>query len=194
MVVYDMKPQADGRWVWLFAKNGLALPANSVDEPSFFNAHPKIEVERNPETSPAHGAAKLADLTNLNYQVHLVFSQRAREILGPHLAGLGLWIELVFDEAPYWLFWITNVVDALDELRSEIKRFPDGGVMRIARYAFRPENVAGQWLFTLPQRPGSNRLVTQALVDLAKKHQLTGFEFQPLWSSDAAQPVPATGR
>jgi hypothetical protein len=184
MEIYDMHAESDRKWVWFFTKNNLALPPHPWEEEAFFNAHPKIAIDRNTEATPRGSSAKLADYSDLNYNGYPIFSERARRIFGPHIDGLGRWIELEYDEAPYWLFWITNVVDALDGEQSELKRFADGKVMRIVSYAFKPAEVRDQWLFTLPQRRGSNRLVTQRFIDLVHQHQLTGFLFQRLWSSE----------
>lgn len=184
MKIYDMDPESDHKWAWFFAKNNLALPHHPWEEEAFFNQHPKIAIDRNPESTPRGSSAKLADYSDLNYSVHPIFSGRARQILGPHIDGLGRWIELECDEAPYWLFWITNVVDAMDEEKSELKRFADGRVLRIVRMSLKPDKVQDQWLFTLPQRQGSNRLVTQRFVDLVQQQGLTGFAFKPVWSDE----------
>ncbi|MCY7315097.1 MAG: hypothetical protein LH480_05605 [Rubrivivax sp.] len=112
---------------------------------------------------------------------------REQWLLTVALSQLGHGSRLTSEQDPtYWLFYITNVVDALDEEQSELVRFRDGGVMRIASYTFKPEAVRDQWLFTLPQRPGCNRCVTDRFVDLVREHQLTGFGFKLLWSDELA--------
>lgn len=190
MNVYGMgieSGESGERWVRFYTRNKLALPDIVSEEPAFFAAHPRIAVMRNNKNIPRGIKQKLGDYSNLSNDVHPVFSDRARRLLAPHLEGLGQWIELTSEHDPtYWLFYITNIVDALDEPRSELLRFKDGGVMRIARYAFRPEAVRDQWLFTLPQRPGCNRCVTDRFVDLVRRHGLTGFEFTLLWSDEGA--------
>jgi hypothetical protein len=187
MNVYDLQP--DGReerqWVLFYTKHKLAMPRLYKDCAAFFDAHPRIAVDRNTDSTPRGSSAKLADYSDLSHDRHPVFSDRAKQIFAPHLQGLGRWIELEYDEAPYWLFFVTHIVDALNEEKSEILRFSDGKrVMRIASYAFKPEAVANQFLFTLPQQPGGDRLVTDAFIDLVRQHRLTGFWFQRLWCSD----------
>ena len=86
-----------------------------------------------------HAARRPSSLSysNLSHDVHPVFSERAKRLLERRLEGLGRWIELVYDEAPYWLFFITNVVDALDESKSEIAYFTNSTkVLGIDSYAF----------------------------------------------------------
>jgi hypothetical protein len=105
--------------------------------------------------------------------------------VGPYIGPLGQWLPLECEEALYWLFNITNVVDALDVGKSKLLYFDDGQVMRIAEFAFYSEQIKSQLLFKTPQCAGSNNLVTQDFVDLVYQHQLTGFDFKLLWSSEA---------
>ena len=187
MNVYDLQPDsAERKWVRFFTANNLAMPSNPWEEEAFFDAHSRIPIDRNTDSTPRGSKAKLADYSNVNHNVHPVFSVRAKRLLEQHLEGAGRWIELVYDEAPYWLFFITNVVDALDESKSEIAYFTNSTkVLGIDSYAFITAKVQGQFLFTLPQRIRANRLVTDAFIDLVHEHRLTGFMFQRLWSSDS---------
>jgi hypothetical protein len=191
--VYDMDIEgfAEPAWVRFHTQHNLITLMHPDQEPAFFATHPRIEVDRNTDFTPRESDARFGDYSNLNHNVHPVFSQRAKDLLTPHLQGLGQWIELVSDEAPYWLFFISHVVDALDVPNSKILYFPStpGKVMRIARYAFHPDAVRDQWLFTLPQMVRSHRLVTDRFVDFVRAHGLTGFEFRLLWSEEQG-PVP----
>jgi hypothetical protein len=185
--VYDMDmDKEEKKWVSFYTKHNLAMPSSAAERPAFFDAHPRIEIDRSDYT-PRGSKAKLADYSNVNHNVHPVFSQRAKDILSDRLHGLGRWIELVSDEAPYWLFYVTNVVDALDEPASKVIYFDDdvpNKVLRIAQHVFRPERVQGQFLFTLPQKKGYHRLVTDDFINVVREHRLTGFRFEFLWSSE----------
>jgi hypothetical protein len=187
MNIYEMQTESgepSDKWVNFYTRHKLALPYMPNDRSAFFAAHPRIEVMRNNENIPRGTKQQLGDYSNVNHNIHPVFSDRAKQLLAPHLQGLGQWIELVSEQDPtYWLFYITNVLDALDVEKSELKRFSDGGVMRIVSYVFKPEAVRDQMLFTLPQRPGTNRCVTDRFVEIAKANGLTGVEFKLLWSS-----------
>jgi hypothetical protein len=183
MNVYDMRAyRKDATWAVFCFKGGITVPLGWCNHETFFNAHPRIAIERDLEYRSKK--SRLPDFTD--YGGHCIFSERARAVFASKLEGLGRWIELDFDEAPYFLFFLTNIVDTLDEGKSEIVRFTNSEkVMDIDRYAFLPEKIRGQFLFTLPQRVRSNRLVTDDFVDLVRQHQLTGFSFLPLWSSQA---------
>jgi hypothetical protein len=196
MNVYDMgseSGEAGDKWVHFYTRHKVAMPGLSWERSAFFAAHPRIEVMRNNQNIPRGTKQQLGDYSNLSHDVHPVFSDRAKQALAPHLQGLGQWIELVPDYDPtYWLFYITKVIDALDVEKSEVVYFPStpGKVMAIDRFVFKPEAVQDQLLFTLLQRPGSNRCVTDRFVELARQHGLTGLEFKLLWSSDSKQKQP----
>ena len=178
----DMEPE--GRWVKLEGANGLRTFMHPSEEQAFFAAHPRIAVQRDQEASRKGSKAKLADMTRLGAFPYPVFSERAKALFEPHLAGIGQWIPLDFDEAPYWLFWLNKVRDALDAAASDIRHFPDGsGILSIERPTFRIEAVSGLFMWTTTQNPGSLICVTDEALDLVREHRLTGFRFDLLWSS-----------
>jgi hypothetical protein len=189
MNVYDLWMDSSDQWVRFFTLDNLALPQYK-DSRAFFDAQPLVRIDRNTEATPRGSKARLGDYSNVGYAPYPCFSARAKKLLGPHIDGLGQWLALECDEAPYWLFNITHVFDALDEQHSELAHFTDGGVMAIDSFVFRPERLRGQLMFKVPQCPAMYRLVTQDFVDLVREHQLTGFMFKQLWSSETG-PVSA---
>jgi hypothetical protein len=182
--IYKLELDGTGAWVLFFSANNVVTPPYRESR-AFFAGQPRIKIDRNTEATPKKSKAKLGDFTNVNYDPYPCFSQRAKDILGPHIDPLGQWLPLECEEAPYWLFNITNVVDALEVEKSKLAYFRDGGVMAIDEFAFHPEQIKDQLLFKTPQCSGSNNLVTQDFVDLVYQHQLTGFVFKLLWSSEA---------
>ncbi len=133
----------------------------------------------------------MADLTTVNSEPILVFSARAREVLSPHIDALGQWFELRCDEAPYFLFNLTRVVDVLDQQRCVFSYYSDGGIMHIKEFAFHPELVKDELLFKVPQRRGSFNLATDRFKGLVEQHGLTGFRFDKVWSDELQIVVPA---
>jgi hypothetical protein len=114
----------------------------------------------------------------------MVLSRRALDVLLPHIGNLGQVLPLAFDEAEYAFFNVTNVVDALDEAKSELKYFSDGGFHRVLRYAFKPEAVRDQLLFKIPQQPSGFSFVTDRFVEIARANGLTGFGFEKKWTDE----------
>jgi hypothetical protein len=183
MNIYELDSSCGGKWVWFFTAEGPVTP-DSFGRKAFFELRPRIRIDRNTESSPRGSKAVLADFSNLNYAPEPCFSARAKQLLGQHIDGLGQWLALECDEAPYFLFNVTHTVDALDEENSEVIRFSDGKVMRVAQFVFHPAKLRGQLLFQVPQCLGSPNLVTQDFVDLVHQHGLTGFSFRLVWSEE----------
>jgi hypothetical protein len=182
MNVYDLSKsgEPEGKWVSLQPRNGLKTLLRFDEEAAFFEANPRIAVERH-EDFPAR--AKLPDITHLT-AFHLpVFSEHAKAVFEPHLQRLGQWIPLDFDEMPYWLFWLTEVQDVLDLDVSRIEHFRSGKVMRIARAAFKPEVAQAPFMWHVPQQPSQFVCVTDTALELVREHRLTGFCFELLWNS-----------
>jgi hypothetical protein len=120
------------------------------------------------------------DFTNL--AAIPAFSARAQEALGGLLREHGELLEL--DGADFSLLNVTSAPDALDEERSEVKRFRSSGrILRVIRYALRAELLSGIPIFKLPQQPRSRVYVTDAFVDRVKDAGLVGFDFsEVVWS------------
>ena len=184
MNIYELKASSDDKWIWFFTVEGPLRPPHSGDQRAFFDSQPCIRIDRNTEKSPRSSSAVLADFSSVDYGSPPCFSARAKAALQPHIDDLGQWLALDCAEAPYWLFNVTCTVDALNEAESELIRFDDGRVMRIAQFTFHPKKLEGQLLFQVSQSPGFPNLVTQDFVDLVHKHRLTGFSFRLLWSEE----------
>jgi hypothetical protein len=182
MNIYDLRKsnEPENKWVSLQGKKGLGVSVNFYQQAEFFKAHPRVAVERH-EDYPVR--AKLPDLTDMS-PFHLpVLNQRAKAVFEPHLQGLGQWIPLDFDEAPYWLFWLTEVRDLLDPKLSVVDHYPDGKVRRIERAAFKPEVAQAPFMWHVPQQPSQFVCVTDSALELVREHKLTGFSFELLWNS-----------
>lgn len=184
MKVYELKANSDDMWIWFYTVDGPTTPLYSGETQGFFESQPRIRIDRNTRKSPRGSRAVLPDLSCLDSGSEPCFSERAKNILGPHIDGLGQWLALGCDEAPYWLFNVTNIVDALDEANSELVRFSSGRIMEIAQFTFYPTKLQGHLFFHVPQGPGGPNLVTQDFVDLVHEHGLTGFSFRLLWSEE----------
>ena len=102
-----------------------------------------------------------------------VFTTEAYEALRPVLDGRGEVLPLNITDAPpdAVAFNPTRVVDALDEQRSDIKRFSSGRVMRIARPVFIPDRVRDETIFKVTTYPRA-LYVTDAFVRAAEAGRL----------------------
>jgi uncharacterized protein DUF1629 len=107
-----------------------------------------------------------------------VFTERAAALLEPLLSGNGELLPLVCDEGSYFAYNVTTVLDALDEEKSSMIRFPSGRIMNITRHEFFPEKVTSP-IFKIPQTPLMNVFVTEEFQAAVSKHDLKGFNFKP---------------
>lgn len=83
-------------------------------------------------------------------------------------------------QEPLTLVNVLQVVDALDEDGSDIKRFASSGrIMAVNRYVFRPQAVPSDGLFRVPQSPG-RMFCTQVTADVLRD-RLSGLDLQPVW-------------
>jgi hypothetical protein len=86
------------------------------------------------------------------------------------------------------LFNATTELDALDEDRSEIIRYHDGGIMAIERYVLRRETIGNALIFKLPYR-ASSLYVQAPFAEQISAMALSGIGFKLIWS-DEIDPVP----
>jgi hypothetical protein len=111
-----------------------------------------------------------------------VFSSRAVDVLRPMLEAAGEILPLDCPGRRYFAFNVTRVVDALDESRSILKRFSDGGVMRIVEPHFKREALEDAHIFKVSQLR-TVVFVDDAFVERVLNAELKGFLFEKVWTS-----------
>ena len=81
---------------------------------------------------------------------------------------------------------VLRVVNALDEERSSVIRFPSSNrIMRVTRPCFKEHVIRGLDMFRLPFR-ASPTYVSQGFVNAVSKAKLVGLDFRRVWPSAAA--------
>jgi len=111
-----------------------------------------------------------------------VFSRRAVEALKDVLTANGEILPLDCPEGDYLAYNTRKIVDALDEGRSALKRFKDGGVMHVVHYEFHPSRLDEVSIFKIPQTVRSRTYVTDEFVRRVREAGLAGFNFVPVWA------------
>jgi hypothetical protein len=110
------------------------------------------------------------------------FSHRAVDALLDLLVPSGELLPLSGDASGLFVYNVTRVVDALDEERSTLVRFPSSNrVMWVIKHAFHPERVNGETIFKVPQIRGAV-FTTEQLLHRARTARLTGFDLSEVWS------------
>ena len=115
-----------------------------------------------------------------------VFNARAVDALGDLLAGRGelLAIEVLDEQQEHYVFNVTRLSDALDEQRSQLAYFSDGGLMDIDRYEFDRGRLADETIFKLRQIPEVYEYVTGEFRRRVEQAGLSGFTFdRRVWSA-----------
>ncbi len=113
----------------------------------------------------------------------LVFRRQAISKLAPVLHEYGELLPLACAEAELVVFNSTRVIDALDENASRLLRFSNGRIMRVTRYAFRPETVCAVDIFKIPSLRVSPTFVSDRFVRAWKSSGLRGLVFNKVWSA-----------
>jgi len=111
----------------------------------------------------------------------VIFRKEVLDRLGARLASLGECLPLQCQDANVWVFNPLLVLDALDETESKIRRFPNGRVMMIDKYAFHPEVVRDAGAFKLPGL-NSPTFFGVEFVDAWNASGLIGLEFRLAWT------------
>lgn len=101
---------------------------------------------------------------------------RVKQELAPYVEFLPLRCA----QQPLTLLNVLQVVDALDEEESDLKRFASSGrIMFVNRHVFRPEAVPSDGLFRIPQAV-EDMFCTEATAEVLRE-RLTGLNLRPVW-------------
>lgn len=124
----------------------------------------------------------LPDFTHFALRPFPTFSARAREALDDLLTPYGEFAAIDLDEPMrYFAFNATNVVDVLDEEKSKIKRYTDGGVMRVEHHILLDSVTALPPIFKIPQTRRNTTYVNEEFVQRVQASGLQGFRFELLF-------------
>jgi hypothetical protein len=108
-------------------------------------------------------------------------SVRAVEVLSNVVFAVGQVLPLRSDDGEFYLWNVTNIVDALDEAGSEVTRFSSGNIMMVSRWSFRGTLTDGEIVFKVPQLLRGFTFVTDAFLSALQETDLAGFAPERLW-------------
>jgi hypothetical protein len=113
----------------------------------------------------------------------LFVSQTAAQALASHLKGQCIFVPAALENAPepYYLLWVTTIVDALDEQRSMTKTVAESERKRVYEYVFREDAESGPFIFRLPGArytlDSLENCCSDRFVELVASLGLDGFNF-----------------
>ena len=91
-------------------------------------------------------------------------------------------------DGEYYAYNVTNVVDALDMDKSDLKLFSDGDVMDITQYVFHEHLLLNELIFKIPQKKALV-YVTDAFVKRVRDEELLGFHFPEVYPYTEPRPL-----
>jgi hypothetical protein len=122
-----------------------------------------------------------------------VFRNRAVEALASLLSTGAELLPLECGEAALQVLNVTAVLDALDEARSSVVKFPTTGrIMKIKTHVFRPEVILGAHVFKVSQMLNGSAFVSEEIVRATDKARLSGVGFRQVWEGEPARSSPRT--
>lgn len=114
-----------------------------------------------------------------NYNQLPVMSHKAWQALEPVIGSCCEPLPLRHPSgSSLYLVHFTESTDALDVEKSELKRYTDGGIMRVVRYALKSETIRGRHAVKLPKESGGEVLVDEEFRKAVEANKLLGLEFK----------------
>ena len=160
----------------------ITLLDDAVHEGAVIDRNVPIEFEVN--TFECGGDWIETDFPNLGAAGAVVLSDWSTAAFETMLTDAGYFIDArIPAHKAYKIFICERVIDALDQQRSSLTRFSDGGVWDVMHYELRPELLHGMDVFRL-QHQRARLFVSDRFKAIADDYGLTGFVFQEIWSSE----------
>ncbi|MCF2860515.1 hypothetical protein L1286_23925 [Pseudoalteromonas sp. SMS1] len=118
----------------------------------------------------------------------LCFREHAKDLLETFVKPYGEFLPLRCEEQKLYVLNVFNVVDCLDLEKSEI-RFREELDMSdpepsIKKHVFDEGKILSNALFRLPYKNVTRVYFTESFINEIEKHQLTGFNYRAVWSSE----------
>jgi hypothetical protein len=170
MSVYIYSPDSDHFDSLILPKS---LSYSKIFE-GFDSEHP---IKRwNAVRCPVYRVGQRGDFPSLSGFVP-AFSGRALKALQPLLGEQIEALPLECDEDSFFAIHVLQVVNCLDEARSELERDPDGEVFHIGRYVFDEKCLHGKHLFRLRQAPMYKVFASTSFKKQVEAAGLCGLDF-----------------
>jgi hypothetical protein len=110
----------------------------------------------------------------------LICSDRALQVLLPIIADGVEVLPLQASVGSYQAIHVLEVIDCLDHDLSEFERLTSGNILRIVRYAFKPDYLKEKNIFKIPERKGTI-FVSDLFKSFVEEQGLLGIVFSKVW-------------
>jgi hypothetical protein len=108
----------------------------------------------------------------------LILREDAAAAVSRPLARWGEFLPLRCSEAPLVVYNPTHVLDALDERKSDVRRFSNGRVMMVKRYVFREGAIGKESAFKIPNLRSSPTFFVDTAVQAWTAAGIRGVRFE----------------
>ena len=110
-----------------------------------------------------------------------VFSERAWLALEPLVGNSAEALPLIYPrDRHYFVINVLDLVNCLDDARSEIVRYSDGGISHVRAYTFAVVRTANKHFFKIPETSGPEVLVSDRFISAVESNGLKGLIFKKL--------------
>lgn len=110
-----------------------------------------------------------------------VFSQRAWDVLEPLIGYCSEALPIRYPTGqPFYIINVMDIIDCLDEERSEVKRYTDGGIMRVVSFCLKTDLLHGKHIFKTPLKSGADIIVSDEFRRWVEENNLRGLRFREL--------------
>jgi hypothetical protein len=117
-------------------------------------------------------------------------SKKAVEILIPLLGNNVQLLPLKHPTFEYFRLNVLQVIDAIDYEKSTFRKLPNGKLLTVKEYVFKPDCLMGIDIFKDPYFT-TNVYVSDRFRQTVLDNKLTGFDFIELWDSDTSLEIEA---
>jgi hypothetical protein len=168
MAVYKMVPDTDKYHRLVLGESGQRIVNRFLGR--------SLKKRWKPLSVSIYKSKKWGDFPRLESHVP-VFSDKALKILEPLIADSIEALPLISDSKRFFAVHVLDLVDCLDYERSEVKRFPEGNIMRIGWYVFKKGCIDGKHIFRIREAPLKDVLVSEEFKRVVEESKLEGVDF-----------------
>lgn len=131
--------------------------------------------------------SQLQDVDIAKLSLFLACNMRAMSILMPLVKDVVSFLPLKMSKSDhdshddFWIMYVNNTIDCLDQEKSQKKFLSDGRVLRIKKFAFLSKCIEQQNIFQVPEA-NSEIFVSDEFKQVVEKNDLKGLTFESVSS------------
>ena len=166
-------------------ENLMTVTPFSFEESHSFDGRSKITNWQPLVLKAMYGNRKYGDIADFTAGIPVV-SPRVIKVTKDLIREQVEVLPTICSDCELYILNITNIVDAVDYTKAQVKYFPDGKrVLRFIKLAFVEEKVRDNHIFKLVEKKLTSVYVSDEFRQRILDNNLTGFKFELVWDSEA---------